>query len=318
MCRGMPLPWEGLLSLTSWGLDFSKFDEEITQPMMPPMPPMPPSPPSAPPPPPDVRWRTVAGPLFVIAAIAFSLVANSLLGRKIEVTARFWHVSFSPSKRVSVVWGIIYVWLSISEILQLLSGVHDELYAAALGSNALIAASFVFCGLWVVVFGAANGRVSIFASALILAAATACAAAASVAESGLWRNGSLVEITTVSAPFDIFAGWLIVAFVLNVGIAVSAALHPHPDTSLCEGTGLRPDQPGRDFTIFDRAQPVDRSSVPLILAVFVSVCAIFIGSPVLPLPSVFLLYHTRGHFKTVLGCVILLFSSIFVALWLLL
>lgn len=304
--------FEELFDANNWGLRMS---DEKWYGLHPRMPPPPPTPPIGPGNLTDERFRTVAGPMAVFIGISLSVCANYSFGSQIGDVACRWRVSYSPSGRAFGIWALIYTWNLVSCVYQLSNALCECTYASLPWTNLLIAGAWGFCGLWVCIFGDIKNRLNpqlgLVVSTLVIVAATMLAVGAAMLERG-WQQPRADRILLVQIPVSLFAGWLLAATSISFGTTV---------LSLSTEPSLRCSRRASYWT-FNRETYEDSSScasfVPITLAVAVSMLAMIIPDPVLPIPLVWAIVNMRGHVKNWAAILLLLAVSgfVFVRWWL--
>jgi hypothetical protein len=258
----------------------------------------------------DDRWRTVSGPVAVLATFASALVISSVFGAGVGDVSCAWNLSFSPSGRAFGIWAVIYFAMIASISVQLVDGFGPVTYAAEPQTNYLIAWSWMLCGLWSIAFTSASSRDSragIGLAAFTLLSAMLSALGA-VAIEASWRTNNAWRICAVGVPYSIFAGWLTMACVLNVSIVVKSTFYP-PDYECYTATRVR-----RRYSTFVLADPIDihscTSYVPLAATTFISIYACFIPDPVLPLPVAWAIFNMKGHLKNWIALGLVVVTSV--------
>ena len=244
-----------------------------------------------------------------------------------EVACR-WRLSFSPDGRAFGIWSVIFAWVILSCLYQLGSW---QSYVAAPIVNFLHAGAWIMCCLWVAVFsgsaGDAPAGLSLSLAALTLVSAAILALTAAAIEHA-WSDRNVWRIVLVGAPLSLLAGWLATACTLSVGIAALACTQPpkcdrKPEAKKLveEGRGEQ-GYPSGAYSIFTSAAAVDAASissfVPLTLSAAVSVGALALNDPVLPLPLAWGVLFMRGHAKNWVAVALLIAVSVAcVVLWVL-
>lgn len=257
------------------------------------------SPPAPPAPPLDHGWSTMMAPWMVLAALATSIVCQWASGREIGNVACAWRTSYSPSGAVFAIWSVIYVWTIVSVFMQAIicpMWTAQDCTAEEWNSY-LLAWSWALCGLWIVVFGnpsvgsGGERRTGIVLAAFVLVSA-AVAALGAVCGEAAWRSHRPGFIAHTAVPSSLFAGWLCVAATLNVGVAWRAVRVP-PDPQCLRDRGM--------YTTRVAADPIDRHSaaswVPLGISVVISIAAILVPDPILPVPPFVAILFMKGHLK---------------------
>lgn len=276
--------------------------EPSAPPDAPPLPPWPPVPPAAPPPPPD-NYRSIAGPMALIFGLGVAVLMSLTFGRQMGDVACAWRVSYSPGRRAYSIWGVIFAWLLASGVAQLCVKLDfPNTYAAETYNNALASLGLLAAGLWVVVFGYAReeeARASLVVSASFLLSGTWCALGACAQERS-WRSMEWQRVVWVGVPFALFAGWMLVATALGLGVAY-LLLAGYPPDYRCFSEG----EDARDV-VWRSARPERRSWTPLVLAVLVAAGAVLLPDPVLPVPLLWGIYNMDGHTKNYVAMVTLL------------
>jgi hypothetical protein len=124
-------------------------------------------------------------------------------------------------------------------------------------------------------------------AAIILVLAAATAISGTITEC-MSAKSSVVKILTISFPFSLYAGWLIVASSINIGILIFSARQSESDDAdlLCTR-----DESG-NVQIPDPMGPVDLY-LPLILVLLASILAFF-TTPVVLLPVVWAIIFMKS------------------------
>lgn len=151
--------------------------------------------------------------------VATSILASTLSSvgraRGIGAVSDARRLAITPRSGAFVIWGAIYALLMAAAVY---AGAHPAVVPVT--PAALMAGAEVLSGLWVPLF-LADTRASLLAAAVVLVAAATCALAA-VALVGPLSDASWVHGICVHAAFGLFAGWLLCACVLGIGIAAQA------------------------------------------------------------------------------------------------
>ena len=180
----------------------------------------------------------------------------------------------------------------------------SHVHAAEPYNNALACLGFLAAGMWVVVFGCSRNeeaRAGLLISASFLLAGTWCAVGACAQERS-WRGWEWERIVWIGVPFALFAGWMLVATALGLGIAY-LVLARYPPDYRCFDSDV-----GKE-TIWRAAGAGGRSWTPLVLSVPVAAGSALLPDPVLPLPLLWAIYHMDGHRKNYVAAALLVASS---------
>ncbi|MGZ0213626.1 MAG: hypothetical protein ACKVI4_14235, partial [Actinomycetales bacterium] len=239
----------------------------------------------------------VLGPIVLLFGLGVAILMSLIFGRQMGDVACAWRVSYSPSRNAFSIWGLIFAWLMASVVEQLLVPLNfDGVYAASAWNNMLAGTGLAAAGCWVVVFGCSrreDRKAGLVVSALFLLSSTWCAVGASVLEYS-WRGFDPLRILFVGVPFSLFAGWMCVASALGIGIAV-VSMRYEPDYRCIDAD--------RTYDMFTCPQLAPTLAaglggwVPLLLSLPMTVTAVVLPDPILPLPLLWGIYYMRGHRK---------------------
>lgn len=230
-------------------------------------------------------WESVGGPVVLLVGLGLSILGNWLYGGMIGDVSCRYRLSYSPKNGAFGIWGVIYPYMIASILFQFLySYDSNSFYVARFWSNLLLFVAWTASGAWTFFFGVAdspNPEVGLGFAAFFLLLAAITALSAVFVEQGFRADASWTRILTVSIPFSLYAGWLIVAASINVGIFVTISLNSNDTIALCERDPGNQAEP----LIPDPRGWVD-ASLPLVLAAVVSVLSITQFDFVLILPII--------------------------------
>ena len=182
----------------------------------------------------DVQHVAWIGPTAVLAAMLFSLATQQIWDRLVGEVTCMWRVSYAPDNRAFAIWAVLYPTTAIAVLLQWLAlALPAELAVLGWWTSLGWAGAWLLAGLWIVAFDKEEGC-NFWLSTLVLACAAASATTA-VAVEGAWRLRPVRPVLrpaaiVTAAPLALLAGWLLVAFSLNVGIAIRSASSPQDCT----------------------------------------------------------------------------------------
>lgn len=234
-------------------------------------------------------WQTLLGPVLLLLAAGSSVLTNALWGRTIGNVSCGWQLGYSPKNEAFVIWVPIYFLTFITVLCQLLYQLDASRWSvASLEANALIAGAWACSSLWTYFFSLADSRNlndGLGLAAVFLVLAAVCALAAVVVERS-WQSAEWMQILTIGLPFSLFAGWLILAASLSVGVAI-ASDNRAPDKCGEDGGFLEL----REIEVWERAAPV-------IVVLCVGVLAIWLGDLVLLLPVIWGVFFMNNDVRT--------------------
>ena len=252
-----------------------------------------------PPPPLDHGFEVAMAPWFLFGGYVFGIALN--VNRRIGDISCAWRLSYSPASPAFAIWVVIYFWTLVSIVLQLAHGYTAPTYIGAPQANYLISLAWVATGVWGVTFGRGANDDDIpgfigLAAFVLVAAALLALGAVGIEQS--WRSQDPWKMVGVGVPYSLFAGWLCVAAVANIGIAVQAATTP-PDPHCTRGR----------YRTRLSEQPVEPSRfsawVPFIVACGVSVGAFLFPDPVLCVPVFWGIWNMRRTLRNVVAMEVL-------------
>ena len=252
-----------------------------------------------------VGWENVGGPVVLGLGLGLSILANWLYGGMIGDVSCRYRLSYSPRNGAFSIWGVVYPWMFVSVFCQFLySFDSNSFYVARFWSNLLLFVAWTASAAWTFFFGngdSPNPEVGLGFATFFLLLAAITALSAVFVEQGFRADASWTRILTVSIPFSLYAGWLIVAASINVGIFVTISLNSTDATALCK----------RDIP--DPRGWVD-ASLPLVLAVVVSIISIAQFDFILVLPIIwaviFMKKRTIEYIAIAFGCLSLVVSIV--------
>ena len=242
-----------------------------------------------------VSFARAAAAALALACVVFSYVAVVCNAGRWEASMRNYSSTLQPDGwTFSIAWLLIYTTSLISLVAQLLN-LHPDvsLHTASAEANFCYAGAWLGCALWVYVVAVERADVDRPQRHLVFASVTLVAAAAfALVATGLERSvrsGDAARIAVVGFPYGIFAGWLVVAAVLSVDIAVA-----HARATGADGGGENDDVEGpRILFASTGGTPTSSSSssreraVVVTAALGVGVAAGLLPDPFFPLPLAF-------------------------------
>ena len=261
----------------------------------------------------EVRHVAWIGPMAVLTALLFSIVALRVWDRLIGETTCNWRVAYSPDNRAFAIWTLLYPSAVVAVLLQWLAlALPSDLAVLDWWTNLGWAGAWLCGGLWIIAFDKEEGC-NFWLSALFLLSGAGCGVAA-LASEGAWRlHRSDVRAAAIvtTVPLALLAGWMLVASALNVGIALRATgvCGGPPDVRCAErlrarrSTSLTDEQLARRVWSslrrqWDAREGADYSSwelLPLVLlALVVAALAYVAFEPLLPLPLLLATLLQRG------------------------
>ena len=171
-----------------------------------------------------------ASAAVLAVGVVSSIVASTLSswsGTSIGAVSAQRRIDIVPRGGAFVIWFPIYVLLIAAAVY---AAFHDDV---PFTPSALTALAEVLTGVWVPLF-LTNTRWSLTAAACVLvaAAASACAAVATAGPLVGEEGSSWVRAACVGGAFALFAGWLLCAATLGVGIALQTYGVETPQWSL--------------------------------------------------------------------------------------
>lgn len=235
------------------------------------------------------------GPVLVLAGTTLSAASIAVWGVNIGDGACAWRVSYSPRQQAFGIWSVIYT----STILLCLLQLANLVTVFDLGASVLWALAWLLCTAWVPLFDGSSPTSLIFA-AIVISAAAGCATAATW-KAGAWRWVGDPTLSTgpLGLPLSVFAGWLLAASSIGIGIAVLA--NSKDAQQRCVRVQQMQGESPRDYRRRRRAAyreaqdlaPAQDSIVPAFLASGVAVLAVAAKDPVLPLPVMWAVVNLR-------------------------
>ena len=266
-----------------------------------------------PPPPPmapmDHGIAASYAPWLVLAALVASVVVQGSIGRTIGDVACGWRLSYSPASPAFAIWGLIYAGNAVAIVVQIVDSVKGiDTYAAAPWVNYLFAWAWLQTGVWVCFFGGTAGgarKVGITVAAFIIVSA-AMTATGAVCIEGFWRRRDAWAIAAVGVWYSLFAGWLCVASALGIGVAWAANTRPFD----AQCTRQSREERRRTYNTFVRAGVDERSCVPLLVAILISIPTFLVPDPALAVPAIVGIYFVKGHFKNWLALELLTVTTV--------
>lgn len=238
-----------------------------------------------------VSFARAAATALALACVVFSYVAVVCNAGRWEASMRNYSSTLQPDGwTFSAAWLLIYTTSLISLVAQLLN-LHPDvmLHTASAEANFCYAGAWLGCALWVYVVAAGSAdadrpqRNLAFASATLVAAAAFALVATGLERSV--RSGDAARVAFVGFPYGIFAGWLVVAAVLSVDIAVA---HARGEDDRVENDDVE----GPRILLASTGDTPESSSlreraVVVAIALGVGVAAGLLPDPFLPLPLAF-------------------------------
>ena len=252
---------------------------------------------------------TAAGVWVLLVGFVVGIAFNSGLGsggEGIGYRSCAWRVSYSPTGKAFRIWGLIYTWMFVSIVTQLVDG------SAKVQANYLMGAAWLVVGMWGPTFtrGSEGDRPAFIAAAACVLVAAAVLAGAAVGVEQSWRSRDARRVLVVGVPYSLTAGWLAVAAVLNVGIAYAAATEP-PDPR-CKDADRRRDWEQTPLSAASASAP--SSWVQLAVALATSAGAFLLPDPVLVLPAINGVFFARAHFKRLVALEVLVVTGVAAAI----
>lgn len=245
----------------------------------------------------------VAGVAAIGCGLAVCIGCIARFGRSIgNVSCRYSSGDLSPGAAAFGIWGLIFAAAAVDIALQVAALATPVAVRNTPRSNFLLAASWACAGLWVAVFtGGQRTRVVVAAAVLLAAAGTSIAAVfLGVSQES---NSYLNELR--SSPASLLAGWLTVAALLSVVIAVRAGW---AEPEEC------PNEYPRDYSLRDPTNEEYASPVPLALAVAVCAAAVAAARPVYALPPAWAVFNLRSTLSNRVAFAVLV-GGFGVAVW---
>jgi len=226
----------------------------------------------------------VVGPLAVLSGLVLSVVSLRTWSRNVRETACAWRIDYSPASRAfGPIWSLIYA----GTVAVVVAQVTNQVVVFDWWVNFLWALAWMFCALWVPFFDAQHIGALRAAMVQILAAAACATAATGLSRMWLVGEGApperRVEQVALGWPLSIFAGWLVAASAINVGIVAKAS-----DPTL-KPTCVREASRGYEGAYAD--MPVRVSIVPVLLACGVGGVTVWIRDPLYAVPLMWALVN---------------------------
>jgi len=258
-------------------------------------------------------WENVGGPVVLLIGLGLSVLGNWLYGGMIGDVSCRYRLSYSPRNGAFIIWSVVYPYMTASVFFQFLySFDSNSFYVARFWSNLLLFVAWTASGAWTFFFGTGdspNPEVGLGFATFFLLLAAITALSAVFVEQGFRADASWTRILTVSIPFSLYAGWLIVAASINVGIFVTISLNSTDTTALCER-----DPNSRSEPLIPDPRGWVEASLPLVLAVGVSIISITQLDFVLVLPViwaiVFMKKRVIEYIAIAVGCLSLAVSIV--------
>jgi len=235
---------------------------------------------------PFADWQSIVGPVLLLFGLGVSVLGNSVWGGTIGNVSCRYRLSYSPYNEAFGIWLVIYPWFFACVFFQFFYRFDPiKFYVAKFSSNLCMCVSWASSGAWTFFFGTGdspNPEIGLGMATFFLLLAATTAMSAVFIEQGFRVDSTITQIFTVSIPFSLYAGWLIVAASINVGIFITIQRTNDTDTiGLCERSPTNPSQPD----IPNPRSWID-ASLPLVLATAVSVVSVSQSDPVLLVPIV--------------------------------
>lgn len=145
----------------------------------------------------------------VVACVGVSILSNAIFRGVGRVSADNT-LPFTPARRAFSIWVLIYCALVAFAGRQRWSTAPAQV-------NALLGASLLLCALWTASFTRGT-RTALLAAGVVVVCAAACALAALVLLGPQGRRP--YDTLFLEAPLSLYAGWLMLAATLGVGIAL--------------------------------------------------------------------------------------------------
>jgi hypothetical protein len=256
-----------------------------------------------------VGWRLTAGPILNLTGMAICVIVIWITGNQVGDVSCRYRLSYSPKNGAFSIWGLIFAWSFASIFFQLIRGFNPEtFYVARFESNMLMGVSWATSAAWVFFFGTTdspNPENGLGFAAFFLLLGSISSMFSVLWEQGYRSDAKLVQVLTVSIPFSLYAGWLIVAASINVGIffKVSNANSTQPLT--CVRDPENPSEP-----LIPDPESVFDLVLPIVLACVVSAVAITQMDFVLPLPLFWAICFMKLNGIKIASIVVLAISSV--------
>ena len=259
----------------------------------------------------DTRDAQTEGAVVLLLGLSLAICGSAVWGDFGGVTCKR-RLTYSPDNRAFSIWGLIWLWFVVSNFAQLggvALGWQDV--RPSFVTNALMATSHALCAPWAYFFGHADSPHTdrgLFIAAIVLVSAATLAVTA-VAEAGVMRGErSSAAVLLVGTPYALYAGWMCVAAALNLGIVALLPWPPARHIVAVAEAGAEAETATKalqecvahrsSYSIFSAAPPGFESRVPLVIVSVVSVLALAIPSPILPLPALWATFNMYGTVYT--------------------
>ena len=233
----------------------------------------------------------------MLNAAALSLASSAVWSRNIGETSCKWRRPYSPDGRTFIVWTVIYTTTLASCAAQL----TGQVPVLGWWTNFFWALAFALCAVWTPLFDGESPEALRAAASVLLAGAAA--AVMGVAEERAWMNKELrLELTLLTAPLGLLAGWLCVAAALGWGIS-NAALDPLVGPlEECRVPPRRKDESQAQYRARRRVlyrqayarMPAEVSIVPLGIAAAVAWLAALVPDPLLVVPTAWAVVNLKA------------------------
>ena len=257
-----------------------------------------------------VGWRLVAGPILYLTGMAICVIVIWITGNQIGDISCRYRLSYSPRNGAFSIWGLIFPYSFASIFFQLIRGFNPEtFYVASFEANVLMGVSWATSGAWVFFFGTTdspNPENGLGFAAFFLLLGSMSSMFSVLWEQGYRPDAKLIQVITVSIPFSLYAGWLIVAASINLGIFFKVASTSNSTQTL---TCVRDPENPSESLIPDPESTFDLV-LPIVLACVVSAVAISQMDFVLPLPVFWAICFMKLNGIKIASIVILAVSSV--------
>ena len=228
---------------------------------------------------------TVDANSSVYTFIVFCLISiwsNISFGKGIADVSCAYTAKFSPAKKAFIIWLPIYL-LPFASAYEQLATFKDELtvWDARTTANVCYAIGWLCAAVWTPVF-TSETRLGFMVAAFCLCICASMGLISVVAISTWSKTSNFFFFSR--AAYASFAGWTMVAALLNVVIAHKA----RKEVSDSQCTAYP-----ENYSIFSEVDPHYATPLPLVLSICVSLLSMMLPDFVLPLPLIWAIFYMQ-------------------------